>query len=79
MQPSGQQTQKPVFKKGLDDLLECKQGEELVAKVDVAGADKVKWLKNGEPLEVRNSKGTGKKLIPIFTLEKILTNWIKKF
>ena len=43
---------KPEFKKGLEELVECKAGDDLVAEIKVDGADKVKWSKNGEPLEV---------------------------
>ena len=46
----------PKFNKGLEQVLECKPGEDLVAEVRVDGAQKVKWSKNGEPLEVRQSQ-----------------------
>lgn len=43
----------PAFKKGLEQVLECQPGEELVAEVKVDGAQKVKWFKDGQPLEVQ--------------------------
>uniref|UniRef100_A0A914I5C8 Muscle M-line assembly protein unc-89 n=1 Tax=Globodera rostochiensis TaxID=31243 RepID=A0A914I5C8_GLORO len=46
-----EQKPKPEFKQGLDQLLECRQGQELVVEVKIQNADSVKWFMDDQILQ----------------------------